>query len=77
MQLRVWAIDDDPVNQVVYDLLTETLGVKVFWLLCPPGLRDFYRMPFVEDATGRRHFGVDDIRTWVERECKNLTHKTK
>lgn len=77
----VYLIPDDPNNDRVQKELGKLSDVKISEIICPPGVRDLYRMPFITDGKGGRHFGVEGVDRFVRNkinlliEFTNLLHK--
>ena len=63
----IYGVPDDPNNDRVRGRLRELRGVSVSEVVCPPSVRELYRMPFIRDENGGRHFGVEGIEGFVRR----------
>ena len=63
----IYGVPNDDNNDRVRRTVVRLTGVNVSIVFCPPSVRDLYRMPFIEDEGGGRHFGVDGIDQYVTR----------
>ena len=66
-EIVVYCVPDDPGNESVFQRVRGLPGVDVRVVVCPPSVRELYRMPFLADGRGARHFGVDGIEGFVAR----------
>lgn len=63
----IYGVPDDANNERVRVKLGTLRGVNVRIVVCPPSVRELYRVPFMEDGTGARHFGMAGIERFVSR----------
>lgn len=61
----IYGTPDDPENDVARDALGKLTGVTLREVICPRSASDLYRLPFVKDENGGRHFGVPEIERFV------------
>ena len=66
----IYAVPDDVNNDHVQRRVGMLPGVSVHTVMCPPSVRDLYRVPFLTDEDGGRHFGVEGIERFVARRLK-------
>jgi hypothetical protein len=69
----IYCVPDDSNNESVFQRVRELPGVEIRIVVCPPSVRDLYRVPFVADERGARHFGIDGIEGFVNRRLAPLT----
>ena len=61
----IYGIPNDPQNERARQAVQRLHGVSVNQVVCPPSVRDLYRLPFVKDENGGRYFGVEEIERFV------------
>lgn len=61
----IYCVPDDSNNESVFQRVRELPGVEIRIVVCPPSVRELYRVPFVTDERGARHFGIDGIEGFV------------
>ena len=66
-EITVYCVPNDTNNKSVFRRVRELPGVEVRTVVCPPSARELYRMPFLADGRGARHFGADGIEEFVGR----------
>lgn len=65
--IYIYSIPDDPHNERARHALQRLSGVGISEVVCPPSVRDLYRVPFVRDENGGRYFGVEEIERFVDK----------
>ena len=63
----IYGVPNDANNHVVQEKIRALRGVSVSVVVCPPSVCELYRVPFVQDEDGGRHFGMEGIERFVTR----------
>lgn len=63
----IYGVPDDPNNDRAHQAISKLMGVSVHMVACPPSVRELYRVPFITDEKGGRHFGVEVIERFVDK----------
>lgn len=64
----IYGVPDDVNNDRMQKKVVNLLKVDVRVVVCPPSVRELYRMPFLTDEDGGRHFGVAGIERFISRQ---------
>jgi hypothetical protein len=75
-EITIYCVPDDHNNESIFQRVRE-LGVGTKVVVCPPSARELYRMPFVADERGARHFGADGIEGFVSRRLAAAKEKNR
>ena len=62
----IYGVPNDANNERVTVRVRQLQNVQVRIVVCPPSTRELYRVPFLEDEQGARHFGVEGIERFVD-----------
>lgn len=63
----IYGVPDDPQNELARQAIQRLTGIRLNEVVCPPSVRDLYRVPFISDESGGRHFGVEGIESFVSK----------
>lgn len=63
----IYGVPHDPNNDRAHQAIRKLTGVSISVVACPPSVRDLYRVPFITDEKGTRHFGIEGIERFVSR----------
>lgn len=63
----IYGVPDDPNNDRANQAINKLTSVSVDWVICPRSVSDLYRVPFLTDEKGGRHFGVEEIERFVSK----------
>ena len=74
-QITLFGIHDDEETTQARSELNRLNGRGFEELICPPILRAFYVVPFVEDEQGESYFGIGSIRSFVKRALIDETRR--
>ncbi len=66
----IYGVPDDPNNDRAHQAIQRLTGVSVNVVVCPPSVRELYRVPFITDERGGRHFGVQGIERFVSEQLE-------
>jgi len=58
-------VADEETSSQARNEIQKLRNVRVVEMHCPPSIREFYRVPFLRDESGSRHFGLEGIRHFV------------
>ena len=66
MKFTLFLEAGDSRNGSIRATIESVMGQGFEAVACPPGISDWYRMPFVRAANGTAYFGMEEIRMFVD-----------
>lgn len=65
-EIVIYGVPDDADNKRAIEQVKILSGVTARFIMCPPSVRELYRVPFLIDKDSGRHFGMESIKKFVD-----------